>query len=190
MAEVFKKPNRKGKRFRKTYHTVPIQNVLSKIKVKYPKYKDLTPKQALNIVNLFSIFLTEKTVNTREGVELPEGLGTVMVTSFKTSKRLIDKANSEKLGVKVYHNNLTTDGFMAKIFYSNDRMKYKLPNREMWGLKGCRDFTNLASSRFKDDWKKYIQLERASKPVKTPFKLVESTKPFIDPEETYNEFDI
>lgn len=189
MAEVFNKPDRSGKRYRKTCHTVSMTNVLSKIKIKHPKYKDLTVEQAESIVNNFSIFLTEKAVNHREGIELPEGLGNVMITSFKTSKRLIDKASSERLGVKVYHSNLTTDGFMAKIFYSNDRMRYRLPNREMWGLKGCRDFTILASHRFKDDWKKYIQLERTKKPVHIPYTMVER-RPFIDPEENYNEFDL
>ncbi len=189
MAEVFNKPDRSGKRFRKTCHTVSMNNVLSKIKTKHPKYKDLTVQEIEGIVNNFSVFLTEKAVTHREGVELPEGLGTVLITSFKTSKKLIDKANSEKLGVKVYHTNLATDGFMAKIFYSNDRMKYKLPNREMWGMKGCRDFTNLASQTFKDDWKRYIQLERTKKETGSSYIPI-STTPFIDPEENYNEFDL
>ena len=189
MAEVFNKPDRTGKRFRKTCHTVPMSNVLLKIKAKHSKYKDITVQQAEEIVNNFSIFLTEKAVNNREGIELPEGLGTVLITSFKTSKRLIDKASSERLGVKVYHSNLATDGFMAKIFYSNDRMRYRLPNREMWGMKGCRDFTTLASHRFKDDWKKYIQLERTKKQTGSSYTPVDRT-PFIDPEENYNEFNL
>lgn len=189
MAEIFNKPNRNGKRFRKTCHTVSISKVLSKIKGKHPKYKHLTLEQIRSIVYGFSTFLTEKTVDHREGVELPEGLGTVLITSFKTNKRLIDKATSEKLGVKVYHNNLVTDGFMAKIFYSNDRMRYRLPNREMWGLKGVREFRELASKSFKDDWKKYIQLEIRKRESRPRYGLTQGT-PFIDPEENYNEFDL
>lgn len=189
MAEIFNKPNRSGKRFRKTCHTVPLTNVLSKIKAKHSKYKSLTLDQMRDVVHGFSTFLTEKAISHREGIELPEGLGTVLITSFKTTKRLIDKATSEKLGIKVYHNNLITDGFMMKIFYSNDRMRYKLPNREMWGLKGVREFRELASKSFKDDWKKYIQLEIRKKEPKPRYSMIERT-PLIDPEENYNEFDI
>jgi hypothetical protein len=189
MPEVFKKPDRKGKRFRKKCHVISLTTVLSKIRIKHKKYRHLEMKDVEDIVNKFSIFLTKKTVTHRDGVQLPEGLGVVSITSYKTNKRLIDKATSEKLGVRVYHTNMATDGFMAKIFYSNDRPGSKLANKEMWGLKGCVEFRTLASRTFKENWKMYVQLERIKKKEKK-FESVTGNTPFIDPEEDYNEFDI
>lgn len=189
MAEVFKKPDRKGKRFKRGCHTVPSAVVLSKIKVKHPKYSDLTTKQLEDIIYGFSSFLIKKVSFNREGVELPENTGIVMLTSYKSNKRLIDKARSEQLGVKVYHNNMLTDGFMMKIFYSNNQLKYKLPNREIWGMNPLVEFKIFASRVFKEDWKKFVQLERMAKPKKK-YSTISGNQPFIDPEENYNEFDI
>lgn len=189
MAEVFNLRDPHAKRCVRKFKEIGFTKLHAKFKKKYPKYNELPTNTFKAIIGNFSEYLIKQTIEHRDGVELPEGLGYIMITSFKTTKQLIDKAESQRLGIKVYHKNHATDGFMMKIFYTNDKMKYKLENRYLWSFKARNEFRQVASHQFTDNWKNYIQLNW----IKKMCRIVgtdSSRTPLLSDEEMYNEFDI
>ena len=190
MTNVFNKPDRKAKRYRKKTHVVVIYHVMVAIRKKFPQYKHkVTEKDCRYIISNFCTYMKNKVLENRDGVELPEGLGYIMLTSYKSKKKLINKGESEKHQIKIYQTNLEIDGFKAKVMYTNDKMKYTLLNRDMWRFNGARSFRIDVSSTFRKNWKKFIQLEMGKKICRKIERNIRYV-PLFDPETTYNEFDI
>lgn len=61
-------------------------------------------------------------INNPQGFKLPESLGYISVTRYKPKpgERVIDWKNSKALGTRVYHTNLNTFGYMARIGWYAD----------------------------------------------------------------------
>lgn len=171
-------------------------NVFAGFKKKNPQYKNIPDAILKDIIHEFNGQMWEAAIDCRDGVELPEGLGNVFLGSCKTPVKVNrDHNTSEKLGTIVENRNLATDGYLAKIFYTNHKTKYRFRNRNLWVFKGDRKFTNAASAVYKVEWPKYIVVEDYRK-ISSFFtdlrkkayvkKLIEKTK--VD--ESYNEFDL
>lgn len=191
MSNVFNKPNRKAKRIKKTSFCVSMRSVFVKVRDKYPQYKHkVTETECRDVINNFTFYMKNKILENRDGIELPENLGYIMITAFKSKKKLLNKKESEKHGIKIYETNLSTDGFKAKILYSNDKMKFKLANRDVWSFRGTSILRKEVSHIFKENWKSFIQLNM----IKKISYAIEGNNikhiPLFDPESTYNEFDI
>lgn len=188
--------DRTAPRFRPTTMGLMNANIFAGFKKKNPQYKDIPDAILKNIIHEFNGQLWEAAIECRDGVELPEGLGNVFLGSCKTPVKVNrDHNTSEKLGTTVENRNFATDGYLAKIFYTNHKTKYRFRNRNLWIFKGDRKFTNTASAVYKVDWPKYIVVEDYRK-ISSFFtdlrkkayisKLIEKTK--VD--ENYNEFDL
>ena len=146
-----------------------------KMIAKYPILKQYSFGQVQSIVKEFHAITYEQVVTNRDGIELSGNLGHIFIGACKKEESIIDHKTSQELGVAVKHKNLSSDDFIAKIFFTTyDSCGYKY--NELWGFNGCRLFTRLTSSKFVEYWKRYIQLSKTDK-VK---QLTKKTKIKVD----------
>ena len=193
MSNVFNKPDLKAKRYGKKSCAINIPALVTAFKKKHPQYNTKLSQskyrsEYAKIIDQFTLYMKNKVLETRDGVELPEGLGYIMITSHKTKKKLLNKKQSEIHGIKIYETNLHTDSFRAKISYTNDKMKYRLSNRDMWGFEAARTFKREVSKVFRENWTLFARTDnnRLCRVIDRNIK----SAPLFDPETTYNEFDI
>jgi hypothetical protein len=191
MSNVFNKPDIKAPRYKKVSDSVDVSKLARKVAKAYPQYKDqITDPNYRKIIKAFIIYVKNKILTTRYGVELPEGLGYMMLLAYKSKKRLLNKKQSEIYGVKIYETNLHSDGYYAKMLYTNDKMKYKLSNRDMWGFTAIETFRESVSKAFKEDWKRYIQANVYQHICRNIDSNIKYKSELGELEATYNEFDI
>lgn len=190
----FKKPNIKGPRFRPDVYQVLNPELFDGFRKKHPKYKKLSNTELRKIGKTFNLMFWDNIIETRDGVQLPEGLGYMFIGTCQASKKNnINFGKSQKYGVTVTNTNWETDGKLAKIFYTNYASKYKFINRECWAFTACRTFKRSLSRRYPENWTKYIQVD----PMKKIRKIFQKEKfkhmknNYRDPGlENYNEFEL
>lgn len=156
--------DRTAPRFRVTAHNVNTDAFYNKFRKRFPKYSDkkLYPNKLLNkIIEEFNSTIYQETVNSREGVELPEDLGILFIGNCEPPKK---KNINHKLSTiykkPIGEHNLHSDRLLAKIFYSNYDKKYTFPSRELWSFKGSREFKSLVSTMYPENWMNYIMVEK------------------------------
>jgi|LauGreDrversion4_2_1035121.scaffolds.fasta_scaffold00413_5 hypothetical protein len=190
--KVFKGPDKKAPRYRQSSLSILNEDLYNKYKLKNPHSK-IDNEKFKAIIGSFNQKLREAVVENRDGVELPEGLGYVFLGSCKSPKKEnLDYKKSTELGQFVLKRNLNSDGYLAKIFYTNYASKYNFANKKLWAFKGAREFTNAVSKAYAENWPKYIVVEDYQL-VSSLFR--QSTKSFIVKKGTpipdnYNEFDL
>jgi len=147
-------------RFRAKSTSFHNQKTLNKFKEKYPKYKDLTIKEFKNIISEFNRTMRESVVDSRDGIKLPENLGYVLITKTIVEKgtRNIDYNLSSKYKKVVNHANWDSDNYLAKISYTNYRMKYVFRSRGIWGFTPSSTFKKSVSGTFAENYNRYIEL--------------------------------
>ena len=152
------KPDVKDIRFRRPFGYSAVNNTFIKAFLKkYPQYKNYTPKDLKKIIYLQCEKISKVIATTRDGVELQSSVGHIFVASVKVKnvQNLVNYHASWKAGTTVFHRNLHTDGHIAKIWYSNYGLKYKLTNRQVWYFRGTRDLTRLVAKVYPEEWQKY-----------------------------------
>lgn len=164
MSKEYKAPDVKAPRFRQSGFNVIDRSFIKRFKTKYAKYKDLTEPDIRNIIKKFNETLWENVIDTRDGVNLPEGLGHIFIGSCNLLKsQNIDFAKSLKYGVTVNLKNWETDGKIAKIFYTSYSSRYKFEFRECWSFKGCRNFKRAVAKAFPENWMMYVPIDNTKK---------------------------
>jgi hypothetical protein len=164
MSKVFRTPDVKAPRFRQVGHNVINDEFIRKFKEKHEKYKNLSIKDIKGIIKKFNEAIWENVIETRDGVNLPEGIGHLFVGSCNLLKsKNIDYAKSTKYGVAVNLKNWETDGKIAKIFYSSYSSKYKFEFRECWSFTACRNFKRSVAKNFPENWMMYVSIESSRK---------------------------
>jgi len=192
----FKKPNLKAPRYRPKIYNVLNSDLLNQFKEKYPKYDKLDYSTFKKIIRESSKKIWESVVEYRDGVELPEGLGYLFVgtcISNNSKTENINYGKSIKYGLKVTNNNLDSDGTLAKIFYTNYPVKYKVLDREIWVFLPCRNFKRYVSKTYADNWNRYIKMENKMKVSNLyTINFMKDLQQRADNEKIkdYNEFDI
>ena len=192
----FKKPNLKAPRYRPKIYNVLNPDLLNQFKEKYPKYDKLDYYTFKKIIRESSKKIWESVVEYRDGVELPEGLGYLFVgtcISNNSKTENINYGKSIKYGLKVTNNNLDSDGTLAKIFYTNYPVKYKVLDREIWVFLPCRNFKRYVSKTYADNWNRYIKMENKMKVSNLyTINFMKDLQQRADNEKIkdYNEFDI
>jgi hypothetical protein len=161
---------------------------------KYPKYDKVMLSDIKKIVKKFNETLWETVIETRDGVQLPEGIGFIFIgTCMPAIEENIDYGKSKKYGFRVTNKNWETDGKLAKIFYSSYANKYKFAFRECWKFIACRNFKRKVAKVFPENWTMYVQIDRDRKMkslyAATVFKNYKN-KLLKKQLEDYNEFDI
>lgn len=168
MDKTFRAPDVKAPRFRQSGHNVIDEGFAKRFKERHQKYKDLTLSDIRKIVKTFNNAVWENVIETRDGVQLPEGIGHLFIGSCNLLRsKNIDYAKSTKYGVAVNLKNWDTDGKIAKIFYSSYSSKYKFEFRECWSFAACRNFKRSVAKNFPENWMMYVNIESSKKMRKT-----------------------
>lgn len=187
--------NRKAPRFRKERHSLFTLSFYREFRKKYPKYADkkVYPDTLIRkIVDEFNIELSEAVVKYREGVDLPERIGKMFVgncepSSKKNLNHMLSGVHKKLIG----RHNLQTDGYLAKIFYSNYDNKYTFPARELWMFTAVRPFKHNVSRNYENNWMNYIMVEKhmiINKQYKKKLGKQYIEKKLSHVPENYNEF--
>jgi len=195
MAKQFKKPDLNAPRFREKCIYVLNVHLYKRFKQKFPEY-DVSYQDFRNIVRTYNEQLAEGIIEHRDGVELPEGLGYIFIGSCpQLNKRVnIDYKKSSQYGIITTHRNWESDNKVMKIFFTNNHVKYKLKNKQIWTFAANRDFKRKASKNYVEDWNKYIYINN-NKKISMLFKeaMNKRTLKFqknLKVSSEYNEFDI
>jgi len=95
--QEYREPDLKAPRFRQESSNIIDADFIKAIKEKHSKYKDLNISTARKIIKTFNETLWKEVVETRDGVQLPEGLGVLFIASCQAPmKESIDYAKSKK----------------------------------------------------------------------------------------------
>jgi hypothetical protein len=192
--KIFKKPDLNAKRFRPNIYHIMNDKFFERFIEKFPQYKDVSVTQLRKICSEFHNLFWQTVIDTRTGVELPEGLGYIFIGTCPTSKKEnIDFAKSYKYGIRVTNKNWETDGKLAKIFYTNYSTKYLFANRDCWAFTACRKFKRSVAKTYPENWTMYVQIDPIKK-VRNLFdknrKREYSIKVQKEKLKNYNEFDL
>jgi len=164
MNTPYKKPDLNAPRFRPGRINILKRTLYEAFIKKYPKYKDVDLKTFKSIIRTFNENLYQGIIQNRDGVELPEGLGYIfMGTCPAAKKKNIDREKSLKYGVATSHQNWDSDSNLLKIFYTNQKTKYPLQNKQVWAFKAVKQFRKAASDAYKENWPKYIVVDPTKK---------------------------
>lgn len=160
MAIEFKKPDLGAPRYRIDRLLLLNKKLYERFIAKFPEHKDVSNEDFKKIIRAFNTNIWRTTIDNRDGVELPEGLGfTFIGTCPPPRKENMDPIASIKYGHKVSHRNFESDNYLAKIFYTNFASKYKFKEREVWKFTGYRDFKRSVAEAYPKNWKMYVQID-------------------------------
>jgi len=164
MKKLFKKPDLNAPRFRPKRVNLLGRELYENFIKKYPKYTDIDLTTFKQIIRTFNEELYMGIIQNRDGVELPDGLGFIfMGTCPATKKQNIDVSKSLKYGIVANHQNWDSDNNLLKIFYTNNKCKYPLANKQVWAFKAVKQFRKAASDAYKVNWPKYIVVDPTKK---------------------------
>lgn len=128
----------------------------------FPQHLDHKPKQPgsfsefTKIIKQFHDDFTDAVVQNRDGAELPLKMGKVFVVAFKSKKSPVNFSNYKTKGEISNHTNNHTDGWVAKIVYSNHDNKYRLKDKCIWELKRDVAFKKKVSEHFSKNYMMYM----------------------------------
>src|SRR5689334_9320632 len=96
--------------------TVISEEFFNQFLEEYPEYKELIDYQQFKNI----IFDSNKSIadiigNDSQGFKLPENMGFIAVTKYKSKKKAIDWKNSKEFNKKIFHVNLHSFGFTHHI---------------------------------------------------------------------------
>jgi hypothetical protein len=194
MSKVYKAADLKAPRFRQEGFNVLNKEFFDKFKEKYSKHSKVTESTIKKVVKKFNETLYETVIDTRDGVQLPEGLGHIFIGACQATKKTnIDFVKSKKYGITVNNKNWESDGKLAKIFYTCNASKYRYAFRECWSFVGCRNFKRSVAKTFPENWTMYVSIDSSTKMKKAYTGLV--LKAIRDRKlqseiKDYNEFDL
>lgn len=192
----FRKPDLNAPRFRHKHKNVLDVELWKSFIEKYPNRKGLTYKQFRDIIKTANNLFWDKVITYRDGVELPESLGYMFIgtcTSQNPKRANINFGKSIKYGFRVNNTNLISDGKLAKIFYTNYAVKYRVKDRQIWTFIPCRAFKRKVSKVYSENWEKYIVVPdnlRISKLYNGLITKEIVQKKVSTPSIHYNEFDV
>ena len=162
---TFNEPNLNAPRFREKKFGVLNKKLYKEFLKKYPEHDGTSYDEFKKIINTFNKNLYEGAIENRNGVELPEGLGYIFIGTCPPSKKRknLDFKKSIKYGIATVHKNWDSDNNLMKIFFTNSKVKYNLPNKQLWAFNAVRDFKRLASERYREQWAMYIAVDSTRK---------------------------
>ena len=188
--------DRNAPRFRPTRFSLQTNDYyIRKFRKRNPKFSNLSEAKFSHIIKTYNEQIWKTTIEEREGAELPEGLGYLFIGICKASKKglNIDIKTSLEYGRPLRHRSGESDGYLAKIFYTNYASKYKFQFRDLWQFVGTRNYKTAVATSYAQRWKSYIQVDSTRFTSKIFKKLkmrdfaikINSKLP-----ENYNEFDM
>ncbi len=194
--QPIRKPDLNAPRFRKPVTKTVTAKTLKAFKEKHKGYDNVDYETFKSIIAKHCEKIWNTVINTRDGIELPEGIGYIFIGACPARKKqVVDYKKSFECGYKVSTMNWETDGTIGKIFFSNYNVKYKIRDREIWAFNPVRQFKREFAKVYPEKWKMYLSIDK-TKPVSqlyfNPRKYVDRN-PEIKTDEfllsIYNEFE-
>lgn len=194
VSSSFKRPNLNAPRVRPKVYNFHTKSFFDEFRKEYPEYKNLSDKILKEKLQFITDSIKDQVINTREGVELPLGLGYMFIGSCpKKVSPNPDIQTSYQYNKLISHKNYESDQYLAKIFYTTFETKYKFKYHNSWGFKACRKFKRSVKPVYVENYTKYIKIDNFIK-VSTIFRKnvkrledSEKTKELIT---TYNDLEI
>lgn len=187
--ENFRKPDLNKPRYRAPRKNAHDRDFLKALFEKYPHLKKYKRGDITKIIRNFNKEkIVDTVINTREGVDLSQGIGRLFIGSCHVvQKENVDFGKSIKYGIKVMHKNWTTDGQLGKIFYTNTNVKYRIEDSTLWIFKPAREFKRLVAKMFPENWKMYVEVN--GKDYISSYHKAPKKKINVDISDEYNEFE-
>lgn len=160
---------------------------------KFPKLRKYSMRKLKDIIYAFGEKAQDTIIHNREGVRLPQQLGTIFIGKFKAKTRKKDYYTSKLLKTKVVFNNTHTDHFDCKLFYSYVNEKYKLRNLELYMFKPLQQFQRRIGREYPQRYMTYIDIDTAipvAKQVKVNFAITIKEQKYQKSINKYNEFEL
>jgi len=159
-----RKPDLTAPRFRLSVYNTVNKDCYEHIRKEVPELKGLSDKQIKSFLTDCNGLIWESVIELRDGIELPEQLGTVFIGTCqpKVRKNVDFKKTLEYLQV-IQHRNWESDNYIAKIFYTNYSSKYRFKHHELWGFTPIRQFKRAVAKTFPENWKRYMQIDHTLK---------------------------
>ena len=156
MKSTFKQPNRKAPRFRNKVKRALDQDFFVKLTKMYPDLA-ISKQDVRKILNTFHSICIDIVAETRDGLELPDQLGFILLGKFKTQEFWKgDVQKSLFYNTKIDPLNWEQIEWICKIFYSNFASKYRFKNASLWAFEAARPMKKKASKAFSKNPHKYI----------------------------------
>lgn len=152
----------KGPRFRKPVRTILNSEFYKKFKKDLPGLS-VSSEDIKNIINTFHSLCIDVIATTRDGLELYNGLGYIIVGSYKSAPGI----NYHPGGIN--YQNWETDKRSCKIYYTNVPSKYKFKFHDLWGFCPGRPMKKKVSESFKEKHTDYYIVD-ANKKIAKLFK--------------------
>ena len=191
---AFRAPNVKGPRFKATSYDVLNKETYKKFIEKYPEYANVSEATFRKVIKEFNQSLWRTALDERDGIELPQSMGHLYIASCEAStKENVDYNKSAKLGFKVFHRNLSTDGKIAKVFYSNHSNRFNFANKNLWAFRAGRIFSRTLTKEYPEKWHTFVLKEKFRKGEvlkKSKRKIYLKEKSKESATEDYNEFNM
>lgn len=171
MSNKFKPVDLKAPRFYQKRKNLVDSEFIKKFKEKYPVYKNMTGAEFNNILKAFNKNVVVDVIENRDGVKLPESVGTIFVGTCAPAKKYnVDYGLLNKENITSYHKNWETDGHTCKIFFTSYSEKYKYQFREFWVFKAHRNFKRTLSKEYPKNWTMYHKVNPSIKITEQFFK--------------------
>ena len=166
---TYKRPNVKKSRVKIKSTRVMNEKVMREFRAEYPEHEDITLTEFNRIIKAFNTNITEEIIANKNGVSLPELIGSILIMSFPRSKRkAVDFGASNKSGVLTYHRNWDTDDRLGKIVYSSGKRSIRYSH--LWGFTPTRGFKNKMSEAYRRLWARYIYIDNKSVSINSVLK--------------------
>ena len=156
MKPSFKQPNIKGPRFRWKVEKGVDRDFFERLKKVYP---DLTisKKDVRIILNTFHELCNDVIAENRDGLELLEQLGYILIGKMKVKEFYSkDTTKSIQYNRPLDFTNWESNGWICKIYYSNFASKYRFKNAKFWGFEASRPLKKKVSKAFIKNHTQYI----------------------------------
>lgn len=139
--------------------TMPFVNRFFRKNPEHVYFKDLYSWQEVQyMVKRFNENLADVAINERDGVALPERLGSVFLASIDGMNAINHKLSNE-IGRHIYHANHHSDGKVLKICHTSQGKSGNFEFKGLWKFSACHSFQQKASKKFGKNWPMYIQRE-------------------------------
>lgn len=159
----FKTPDLHAPRYRPNVLEIANTDFFTRFKKEFPEYSNIPNKELKDKIKLINGIIYNTAIIERDGVELPNGLGNIFIGSCKYKRPNIDYKTSKQYGKLIQHRNWDSDGYLAKIFYTNYEQKYRFKFHQLWGFTAGREFKRDLSKAYALDWCKYIVVDSIMK---------------------------
>lgn len=153
-----RKPDLTAPRFRYKCPSSLDAGFIKRFRLKFPQYAHYKNTELTKLVKLINKRSYEAIVFNRDGLEIPSGLGNILIGSVKLPKghNGTNYGKSAQLGVRVYNRSFATDGHLGMVTYTNTtnrRLRYK----QLWKFTPVREFKRLIAKEYPKNWQMYIK---------------------------------